>query len=293
MARFRDQAICIRHLDWSETSQVVELVTRAHGKVRGLAKGSKRLSPSSVQRFSGGLDLLTAGELVAVIRPTSDLATITEWDLQQPWRALRADLEAQRLALYAADVCHALLADHDPHPGAFTALARFLDALTQDEPHARPAHLLVFQWALLTEVGYRPLLDKDAVTGAALSTSAALAFAPKAGGFTTQGVSGAATSMSAGGPWRVRGETVAVLRAVAAKENGGEYANPQALVGARGDDEAVAEGGANPPAWLAARGDDEAAAEGVMRANRLLCVYVRALVDRELPTMRFVLNGGK
>ena len=85
MPRIKDQAICLRLLDWSETSQIVQLLTREHGKVSGLAKGSKRFAPSSIARFSGGIELMTGGELLANHKPTTDLLNITEWDLQQPW----------------------------------------------------------------------------------------------------------------------------------------------------------------------------------------------------------------
>ncbi|MEO1235807.1 MAG: recombination protein O N-terminal domain-containing protein, partial [Planctomycetota bacterium] len=74
MPRFKDQAICIRDVDWSETSQVVVLLTETRGKVRGWAKGSRRQSPSSIQRFSGGIELLTAGQVVATTRPSTELA---------------------------------------------------------------------------------------------------------------------------------------------------------------------------------------------------------------------------
>ena len=47
--RLTDNAICIRDLDWSESSQVVVLLTEAHGKVRGLAKGSRRNSPLTLR----------------------------------------------------------------------------------------------------------------------------------------------------------------------------------------------------------------------------------------------------
>ena len=56
MSRFKDQAVCIRMIDWSETSQIVALLTREHGVLRGLAKGSKRMSPSAISRFSGGIE---------------------------------------------------------------------------------------------------------------------------------------------------------------------------------------------------------------------------------------------
>jgi DNA repair protein RecO (recombination protein O) len=246
MPRFKDQAICIRHIDWSETSQVVVLLTQDHGKLRGLAKGSKRLSPSSVQRFSGGIELLTFGQVVAVTNRTAELATITEWDLQQDYHSLRNDLHAQRLAMYAADLTNAMLADEDAHPGAFAALSAFLDALKEQD--FRDAALLRFQWALLSDCGYRPELETDVRKGGGLGKVRAYTFDPVAGGLTTE--NGIAD-------WRVRSGTVALLRKLSAEQ-------------------AV----------------DDTGAATLGRANRLLCVYARAILDKELPTMRIVLNGG-
>ena len=255
MPRFKDQAICIRDLDWSESSQLVVLLTREHGKLRGLAKGSKRQSPSSVQRFSGGLELLTAGEVIATTRPSSELAAITEWDLQQDYFPLRRWLTAQRTAMYAADVCNALLADGDPHPGMFDALTRLLDRLCgapvateADDPTVVNARaLLTFQWAALSDAGYRPELDRDVRRDVPLPTQPTYTFDPAAGGLTAD--AGMAD-------WRVRAATVLTLRELA-RPGGATTAEP----------------------------------EHVERANRLLCVYLRAILDRELPTMGLVLGG--
>ncbi len=246
MPRFKDQAICIRHIDWSETSQVVVLLTAEHGKLRGLAKGSKRLSPSSVQRFSGGIELLTLGQVVAVTKRTAELATLTEWDLQDDFHFLRRDLRGQQLAMYAADLSNAMLADEDAHPGAFVAVSEFLHALSDED--GRAAALLRFQWALLLDAGFRPELETDVRGGGELGKVRAYTFDPIAGGLTVEkGVA----------DWRVRRQTVKLLRRLSAGE-------------------AI----------------DEADADSVGRANRLLCVYARAILDKELPTMRIVLNGG-
>lgn len=244
MPRIKDQAICIRHIDWSETSQVVVLLTQEHGKLRGLAKGSKRQSPSSVQRFSGGIELLTLGQVVAVTKPSAELATLTEWDLQNDYHHLRRDLLAQKLAMYAADLCNAMLADEDAHPGAFEALSGFLAALGNEENH--PGALLRFQWALLRDCGYRPELERDVRLGDALGQSKAYTFDPVAGGLTVE--NGVAD-------WRVRKQTVSLLRML----SNGEPIN-------------------------------EVDADSVDRANRLLCVYARAILDKELPTMKGVLE---
>lgn len=245
MPRFKDQAICIRHIEWSETSQLVVLMTGRHGKVRGLAKGSKRTSPSSVQRFSGGIELLTRGEILGVLRPSTELATLVEWDLQDDYHHLHTDLAAQRLAMYAGDVVNAVMADQDEHPRTFAALRTLLESLR--DPAGRSAALLRFQWEFLDDAGYRPELNRDVHGDAALPKLDAYTFDPHAGGLTQR--SGATE-------WRVRRQTVELLRAVAA-------------------------GG---PA-------DAANAETIERANRLLCVYLRAILDQELPTMRLVLRG--
>lgn len=254
MARLKDDAICIRHLDWSETSQIVVLLTRGHGKVRGLAKGSKRLSPGSIARYSGGIELLTRGEIVCITKANLELATLTEWDLQEPFTHLRNDLAAQRAALYAADITNALLADHDIHTGTFEALHLFLTALA--EPAHREASLLLFQWNLLTDLGYRPEMDRDVVTAKALPDRASYTFDARAGGLTAT-IEGS-TDVEGGSAWKVRGETVAALRAVSA-----------------GDTDAIA----------------AVTDESARRANRLLCVYIRSILDRALPTMSLLLGG--
>ena len=260
MPRFKDQAVCIRDIDWSETSQVVALFTREHGKVRGLAKGSKRTSPGAIARYSGGIDLLTRGEVVATTKPSTDLATITEWDLQDPFRHLHTDLRAHRLSMYAADFVAALTMDHDPHPKVFEGLVWFLQTLGTENarPHAAAA-LLRFQWDVLADCGFKPELDRDVVTGQSLqATENMLMFDPRAGGVTAElapGVSG--LGVNDAGPWRVRSETIELLRRL-------------------------------PHETLATM--VAADAERIRRGNRLLCVYARAIVDRELPTMKFVLE---
>lgn len=252
MPRFKEQAVCIRLIDWSETSQIVALLTEGRGKVRGLAKGSKRMSPSSMARYSGGIELLTRGQAVGLIRPSADLANITEWDLQEPYHHLRQDLEAQRLGLYAADLVNAFLADLDPHPTVFTALTTLLETLAYREAQRRAAALLCFQWRLLSDCGYMPQLEHDVHGGAPLEPRDSYLFDPHAGGLTQRNDSPTSRAI---GPWRVRCETIDLLRRIDTE--------PDVL-----------------------HCDTEAA----QRANRLLCVYARAILDRQLPTMTIVLD---
>ena len=97
------------------------------------------------------------------------------------------------------------------------------------------------------DLGYRPILDRDAATGRPLAEASSYGFSAEAGGLVAD--------TKAPGRWRVRAETVDLLRTLA--ESGSCRQEP---------------------------------AESVERANRLMCVYLRSILDKQLPTMRYVLG---
>ena len=175
MPTITDQAVCVRHWDFSETSQTVSLFAREHGLIRGLAKGSRREKGN----FSGGIDLLTRGELVAIVKPSRELANLTAWHLEEIFWSLRRSLPANRLGMYMADLVNRMVSAHDPHPALWDAFVVALRGLGGDGEGT----LLTFQVALLAETGYRPELDRDAETGGPLPDDGeTLAFSPRHGG---------------------------------------------------------------------------------------------------------------
>jgi DNA repair protein RecO (recombination protein O) len=91
MPLIRDEAVVLGRLDYSETSQVIVVLTRAHGKLRAIAKGIKR---GTRARFAVGIDLLDVGTLVASGRSERDggLATVTEWRQTRSLSGLRERL---------------------------------------------------------------------------------------------------------------------------------------------------------------------------------------------------------
>lgn len=203
----KDHAICVRHWDWSETSQTVALMTREHGLLRCLAKGSKREKAP----FSGGLEIATLGQLVAIERPNSELVLLTQWDLSDPLYLLRTDLVRYHAAMYAIDLIPRLINDHDPHPKLFDALRETLILLGTD-PACSPMEIarvmLWFQWVLLVQVGSRPELRLNVRDGRGLDPGADIfGFHARLGGLTADPGSNDEPEL-----WRVRRSTVDLLR---------------------------------------------------------------------------------
>jgi len=201
-----DEAVVLRVWEYSETSQTSALLTRGHGLVRAIAKGSRRArSP-----FSGGLDALTLGEAGLIIKPSSELATMTEWDLREVFRGARGSWGGHVVSVYAADVAGRVVHDREPHPRLYEALTRLLRGVVDAEGRVSVWEALAFQWAALVEAGYRPELARSVVTGEALGDRAVYGFSSVRGGLTADPGRGGTD-----GVWRVRGGTVRALHAVA------------------------------------------------------------------------------
>ena len=151
MSAIKDQAVCLRRKEYSETSQLVTLFARVSGKIRAIAKGSRR----SKGRFGGGIELLSAGRILFIpAKGDSSLATLSEFELQESFSGLRHRLLNLYCAQYAADLLAEFTEDQDPHETLYDA---FYQTLTELEQTEMPVNVLVsFEAALLREVGLTP-----------------------------------------------------------------------------------------------------------------------------------------
>ena len=155
MPPIRDQAIVLKHLDYSETSQVLAMLTREHGALRLIAKGVRR---STKTRFAVGIDLLERGELLYAPARGDGLGTLTEWRQVDAHLGLRNSLPAWYAAQYAAEATACMTEADDPAPVLFDALAAALAALSRG---GAPLQALIeYQRALLAGAGLQPDLSR-------------------------------------------------------------------------------------------------------------------------------------
>lgn len=158
----KDRAVCIRTVDYSETSQILTLFGRLSGKIRAIAKGSKRAKSA----FEGPIEVLSFGRIMYSAAYEGKLATLTEFQ-QEPVRgAIRGNLFTLHCALFAAELVDLLTDDYDPHPDLFDQFTGFLQDIEEGrlETNRRDIliRLILFQLVLLFEAGLRPILNSCA-----------------------------------------------------------------------------------------------------------------------------------
>jgi DNA repair protein RecO (recombination protein O) len=153
----KDVAICIRAVDFSETSQVVTFFTRDTGKISAIAKGSKR--PKSA--FDGPIEVFAFGEIVFSDTTRDKLATLTEFQQQPSLTHPAKNLFALDCCLFAAELLNGMIDDYDPHPQLFESFLQFLrnSQVASHQSRDTISLLILFQLALLKEAGLQPILD--------------------------------------------------------------------------------------------------------------------------------------
>ncbi|MCP4608111.1 MAG: DNA repair protein RecO [Planctomycetes bacterium] len=155
----KDTAICIRAIDYSETSQILTFFTRDTGKIGAIAKGSKRPKSS----FGGPFEIFSYGKIVFAESNKDKLSTLTEFEPSfggAGFSALSANLFTLNCCLFGAELLNKLTHDYDPHPQLFDDFLQFLKNTGQGSNNSDILTLLIlFQLSLLKEVGLKPILS--------------------------------------------------------------------------------------------------------------------------------------
>lgn len=165
---------------YKETSLIVEAFSRRYGRVALLARGARR--PRSAMR---GV-LLSFHPLRLSWSASGELGTL----IAVEWAAGLRSLEGLGLmcGFYLNELLLRLLPREDPHEGLFDAYAGSLVRLSAGSPHA--AVLRAFERRMLAELGYAPVLERDAATGMAIEPERRYAYEPDRGPVAVTGREG-------------------------------------------------------------------------------------------------------
>jgi DNA repair protein RecO (recombination protein O) len=168
-----EPAYVLHRYDWSESSLILEVFTRHHGRIALVAKGAKR--PSSSFRPV----LLPLQRLHLAFGGDAEIRTLkgAEW---QGGHVMPTG-DALLSGYYLNELLLTLLARDDPHPGLFDVYANVVQVLASEHGEALQAALRTFELLLLREIGLLPMLDQQTMTMGALDVTEAYCLVPEGG----------------------------------------------------------------------------------------------------------------
>ncbi len=176
--RISDEPAFVLHsYDWSESSLILEVFCRHHGRVALVAKGAKK--PSSNFR-----PVLLPLQPLAL---TYSLAGNGEGDIHTlkgaEWVGghVMPTGDALMSGLYLNELLLRLLARADPHAALFDAYAGVVRVLASEHGDALEPVLRSFELLLLREIGLLPALDVQTMTFAPLYPDTRYTLVPEGG----------------------------------------------------------------------------------------------------------------
>ncbi len=213
--RYREPAICLRTVDFGETSQVVHFLTRDAGIVHLMAKGTKR--PKS--KAGGAIDLTSEGELVFISKASGAMGTLVEFSETVSHLGLRKNREKLFAAMFMLELVSATLLEGDPHPDLFALIHNGLARLDEGDSNSL-AVTAYFQWRLLRHVGLSIRIDRCVSCDGDLASSQSaragkVYFSSSLGGLICRNCEAAVAQKK-----RITPETLAGLDALLAAESG-------------------------------------------------------------------------
>ena len=214
---------------YKETSLIVEAFTRRFGRVGLLARGARR--PRSMLR---GV-LLAFHPLRMTWSASAELGTL----ISAEWGGGQATLAGPGLmcGFYINELLLRLLPRDDPHEALFDAYGAALSRLAAGEPQA-PV-LRSFERRMLGELGYAPVLDRDAASGADIQPAKHYAYEAERGPVETSRTNGESVicgrtllDMAADNydDARTREESRRLMRALIGERLGGQTLHTRAVL---------------------------------------------------------------
>ena len=156
MSLYRDEGVVLRTMRLGEADRIVALLTRAHGKVRAVAKGVRR----TTSKFGGRLEPMS--RVAMLCWKGRELDIVNQAEVIDAFRVVREDLSRVTKAFTVLEVADQLAQEHLPAPRLYDMVVGALQALEQaDSALLVPGFLL----KALALDGSAPLVEMCASCG--------------------------------------------------------------------------------------------------------------------------------
>ena len=182
MPLYKTKAIVLKSQRWGEADRIVTFYTEQVGKLRGIARGARRMK----SRFGSALEPFRLIDLTIFEKNAENLARVSQADICESFGIIRENLLFMTAAARMVNVTQAVTPDRDPNPYVFQTLIEGLRMLESGHDPALCA--LLFQIHVLGHTGFRPQIDHCAECGRGTGAMT-VRFSPQLGGLICQSCS--------------------------------------------------------------------------------------------------------
>lgn len=154
MSLYKDEAVVLRTMRLGEADRIVTLVGRNNGKIRAVVKGVRRTK----SRYGGRLEPFSYVSLV-IWKGKSDLHTITQAEVLDPFRGVKEDLDRLNLGSVMLEACDRVAQESEDSARVLNLLVESLRRLSAD---GSPMVLAAFLLQLCGIAGFAPSMDRCA-----------------------------------------------------------------------------------------------------------------------------------
>ncbi len=180
MSLVRTRGVILKSQRWGDADRIVTLFSRNLGKIRGVARGARRMK----SRFGGVLEPFGVVDITLFQKTPEALGQISQIDLVASYSAIREDLTVMTAAARMVKMVEAITVDRDPSPGLYAALVHGLESLRPEDDVALTT--LLFQIHVLGHTGFRPQFDCCTECGKPAQQHKPQWFSPQLGGVVCQ-----------------------------------------------------------------------------------------------------------
>ena len=175
MPLYKTKGVVLKSQRWGEADRIVTFYTEQAGKVRGIARGARRMK----SRFGAALEPFRLVDLTLFEKNSESLARISQADIAVSFGMLRENLALMTAAAHMVNLIQAVTPDRDPNHAVFHALSDGLSTLESgDDPELCS---LLFQIHILGYTGFRPQIDHCVECGMYIKAPT-MRFSPQSGG---------------------------------------------------------------------------------------------------------------
>lgn len=202
MALYRVEALVLRSRNLGEADRVLTLLTRSEGKVRAVARGSRR--PRN--RLAGAVEPLSYGRYL--LMSGRELESVQQAELMgHGLRTLREDLPRMAAASVTAELVDLLVEEGEPSEPLFALTLQAWTALARAPVERLDALVWWFVMGLMGLLGYAPQVQRCTACGQVVEGAARARFSAREGGLLCE----RCQSRDPGAPF-IGGEARAILR---------------------------------------------------------------------------------